>query len=108
MLILFDQGTPVAIRHCLLEHTVKTAREQGWSMLTNGELLLAAEEAGFDALLTTDTNLPFQQNLKDYKIAVVVLSQNRWKLIQPMLPRIAGAIEYAKPRTCSVVAIPGS
>jgi hypothetical protein len=108
MLILFDQGTPVAIRHSLPEHTVKTAREQGWSTLLNGELLRVAEEAGFDALLTTDTNLPFQQNLKGFKLAVVVLGQNRWKLIRPMLPQIAAAIASAKPGTCSVVAIPGS
>jgi hypothetical protein len=108
MLILFDQGTPVAIRRSLPEHTVKTAREQGWSMFLNGELLRVAEEAGFDALLTTDTNLPFQQNLKDSKIAVVVLSQNRWKLIRPVLPQIAAAIAAAAPGTCSVVAIPSS
>jgi hypothetical protein len=77
-------------------------------MFLNGELLRVAEEAGFDALPTTDTNLPFQQNLKDYKIAVVVLSQNRWKLIRPVLPQIAAAIAAAAPGTWSVVAIPSS
>jgi hypothetical protein len=46
MLILFDQGTPIGIRQCLLEHTVKTAAAQGWSTLLNGELLRAAEAAG--------------------------------------------------------------
>src|SRR5258708_3466065 len=35
MLILFDQGTPVGIRHALTHHIVKTAREQGWSTLLN-------------------------------------------------------------------------
>src|SRR2546425_5249683 len=68
MLILFDQGTPVGIRHSLSEHTVKTAREMGWSALSNGELLRAAEEAGFDLLLTTDTNLPYQQDLKGRRV----------------------------------------
>src|SRR6202030_532953 len=79
MLILFDQGTPVAIRHSLPEHTIKTAAEQGWSTLLNGDLLLAAEGAGFELFLTTDTNIPFQQNLKSRKLAIVVLTQNRWK-----------------------------
>jgi hypothetical protein len=108
MLILFDQGTPVAIRQSLPEHTVKTAREQGWGTLLNGQLLRTAEEAGSDALLTTDTNLPFQQNLAGRKLAVVVLSQNRWRLIRPLLPVIAAAIASAKSGTCSVVEIPNS
>jgi len=77
MLVLFDQGTPVGIRQCLREHTVRTAAEQGWSTLLNGQLLRAAEAAGFDVLLTTDTKLPFQQNLEGRKLSVVVLSKNR-------------------------------
>ena len=108
MLILFDQGTPVGIRHSLPEHTVRTAREQGWSTLLNGELLRAAEEAGFDVLLTTDTNLPHQQDLKGRKLAVVVLSKNRWKLIRPMLAQIAAAIALARPGNYTIVEIPGS
>jgi hypothetical protein len=55
MRILFDQGTPVAIRRILQHHTVRTAYEEGWSTLSNGQLLRAAEDAGFDVLLTTDT-----------------------------------------------------
>jgi hypothetical protein len=41
--------------------------------LTNGELLTAAEEAGFDVLLTTDKNIQYQQNLTGRRIAIVVL-----------------------------------
>ena len=82
MRILFDQGTPVAIHDALQSHTVRTAREEGRSTLSNGELLRAAEEAGFDLLLTTDTNLPHQQSLKGRKLAVVILSRNRWVLNQ--------------------------
>ena len=77
MLVLFDQGTPVRITKFLLGHAVKTARQQGWDTLANGELLRMAEEAGFDALLTTDKNLIYQQNLKSRKIAIVVLGRNR-------------------------------
>jgi hypothetical protein len=106
MRVLFDQGTPVAIRHSLAGHIVKTAREQGWSTLLNGELLQAAEEAGFDVLLTTDTNLPFQQNIDRRKLAIVILSRNRWSLVRRMLRQITDAIERAKPGTCAVVEIP--
>ena len=47
MLVLFDQGTPVPIRPFLIGHTVKTAAEQGWSTLSNGNLLNAAEASWF-------------------------------------------------------------
>ena len=54
MNILFDQGTPVPLRQHLFEHSVATAYEQGWSNLTNGNLLDTAEQAGYDLLITTD------------------------------------------------------
>jgi hypothetical protein len=61
--ILFDQGTPVPLRNHLPSHEVATAFELHWSTLTNGDLLLQAEAAGFDLLVTTDQNLRYQQNL---------------------------------------------
>ena len=45
--ILFDQNVPVGLRRYLLDE-VSTAYEQGWEELRNGELLTAAEHAGFD------------------------------------------------------------
>jgi hypothetical protein len=56
MKILFDQGTPVPLRHYLQSHEVTTAFELGWSTLSNGELLRPAE-ASFDLLITTDQQL---------------------------------------------------
>jgi len=76
MLILFDQGTPVGIRGSLHGHVVKTAHQQGWSQLLNGELLRAAEDAGFDVLVTSDKNLIYQQNLSERKIAIVALGRS--------------------------------
>ena len=73
MLIIFDQATPVPIRPYLEQHTVRTAAQQGWDKLSNGDLLTAAEEAGFEIPLTTDKNLRYQQNLAGRKIAIVVL-----------------------------------
>jgi hypothetical protein len=59
--VLFDQGTPVPLRNYLGEHKVATAAEMGWSRLSNGELLDAAEKQ-FDLLITTDQALRSQQN----------------------------------------------
>ncbi len=54
MLILFDNGTPAPLRYALEGHRVVEAIERGWDRLTNGDLIAAAEAAGFDVLLTTD------------------------------------------------------
>ncbi len=106
MLILLDQGTPVGIRDVLKNHIVKTAYQQGWSTLLNGELLCAAEEAGFDVLVTTDKNLVYQQNFSDRKIAIVVLGGNRWSLTRLALPQIVSAVNAAKRGTYALVEIP--
>jgi hypothetical protein len=74
--------------------------------LSNGELLRAAEESGFDVLLTTDNNLAYQQNLKERRIAIVVLSRNRWRMVQRVMPKIAAAVHVASPGSYTVVEIP--
>ncbi|AHJ28127.1 DUF5615 family PIN-like protein [Nodularia spumigena CS-584] len=73
MKILFDQGTPVPLRKYLTEHSVTTAYEEGWSNLSNGDLLKAAENKGYQILVTTDKNLRYQQNLSERQITIVVL-----------------------------------
>ncbi len=93
MKILFDQGTPVPLRRHLPRHDVATAAEIDWSQLTNGELLAAATDAGFEVLVTTDQNFRYQQNLKDRKIAVVVLMTASWPRISKQADKVAAAIE---------------
>ena len=73
MRVLFDQATPVPIRAFLDQHSVSTASQQGWDKLKNGDLLTAAENAGFEVFLTTDKNIRYQQDLTRRKIAIVVL-----------------------------------
>jgi len=94
MLVLFDHGTPRGIARGLQGHTVKEARAQGWDTLSNGELLKAAEEAGFDVLLTTDTNLPYQQKLEGRKLAIVILSKNRWSLVRTRFIRVSRLLAW--------------
>jgi hypothetical protein len=106
MRILFDQGTPIGIRDALRGHYVRTANEEGWSALSNGELMSVAEDTGFEILLTTDTGLPHQQNLKGRKLAVVVLTKNRWILIERRMQEIIAAVNSATAGTYSVVETP--
>ena len=81
------------LRRHLPRHDVVTAAEMDWSQLTNGELLAAATEAGFEVLVTTDQNLRYQQNLKDRRIAVVVLMTASWPRISKKADKVAAAIE---------------
>jgi len=72
MRVLFDQATPLPIRAYLDQHSVSTASQQGWDKLKNGDLLTAAENAGFEVFLTTDKNIRYQQDLTRRKIAIVI------------------------------------
>ena len=107
MLILFDNGTPRGIARELKGHVVRESRDQGWDLLSNGELLDAAEAAGFDILVTTDKNIRYQQNLTGRKIAIVILGKGRWRLIKPMLPQIVVVVNAATPGSYTEVDIPG-
>ena len=78
MRILFDQAAPVPLRPHLKGHLVRTAAQEGWDRLRNGDLLGAAEKAGFDLLITTDKNMVHQQNLTGRKIAIITLSRQQW------------------------------
>src|SRR5450631_1835618 len=95
MRVLFDQGTPVPLRQALTNHVVSTAYELGWATLKNGELLRSAEERGFEVLVTTDTNLRYQQDLAVRQIAVVVLSTTSWPRIRVVAEHVASAVSSA-------------
>lgn len=106
MRVLFDQGTPVPLRELLAQHEVSTAYEQGWATFKNGELLSAAETAGFGVLVTTDQSLKYQQNVQSRRIAIVVLSVASWPRIKDAVAAVADAIDKALPGKFTEVEIP--
>jgi hypothetical protein len=106
MRILFDQGTPAPLIPFLEGHTVIKAKDAGWDKLVNGELLKAAETAGFDVLLTTDKNIAAPQNLKSRTIAIVVLGNSQWRMVQRSVRKIAAAVNAATPGSYAEVGIP--
>ncbi len=106
MRILFDQATPVPIRGYLGGHEVRTAAQEGWDRLRNGDLLAAAESAGFEVFLTTDKNIRYQQTLEGRRIAIVVLGVQQWPALQPFVDRVVEAVERATPGGYVEVEIP--
>jgi hypothetical protein len=74
MRILLDEKAPSGLRRLLAGHDVRTVPEMGWNGYTNGQLLSEAERAGFEALITGDRSLPYQQNLAGRNIAVIIFS----------------------------------
>lgn len=74
MRLLLDENLPKRLKQDLAEHEVYTVADKGWNGLSNGKLLIKLIDNQFDALLTFDKNLQYQQNFKKYSIAVLVLN----------------------------------
>jgi hypothetical protein len=106
MRVLFDQAAPVPIRPFLTGHTVSTAAHEGWERFQNGELLNAAEGAGFDVLLTTDKNMRHQQNLAGRQIAIIVLGKQQWPELRAHVQLVVAAVNAATPGAYVEVEIP--
>ena len=96
MNILFDGCVPRPLRNYLAGHQVKTAPQMGWGELQNGDLLRAAE-VQFDAFVTADKNIRYQQNVTGRRIAILVLPTNRWPALKPLTDRIAEAMNRLRP-----------
>ena len=100
MRLLLDESVPSRLRRSLPQHEVRTVVEMGWSGKKNGPLLLLAAR-GFDALVTTDKNLPHQRNPATLPIAVIVLDSysNELSALLPLIPQLETALASLSPRT---------
>jgi hypothetical protein len=94
--ILFDQGVPAPLRTALPTHTVATAYEMGWAGLANGALLQAAEQA-FDAFVSTDQSLRYQQNLAGRRLAILILPTTSWPRVREHVDAVASAVDGLQP-----------
>lgn len=88
MKLLLDENLPEKIRTAFLDdHEVLTVKYMGWSSKKNGELMRLISEHEFDALVTMDKNLPFQQNIERFPTQIFVLDAPDNK-ISTLLPYI--------------------
>ena len=90
----------------LTGHTVREAKAQGWDTFRNGDLLTAAEAAGFDVLVTTDKNIRYQQNLTGRTIAIIVLGNAQWPVLRRHVALVIVAVSAATPGSFTEVDIP--
>ena len=99
MLVLLDESMPFLLTRDLPGHEATTVRRMGWSGLRNGELLRRAVSAGFEALLTVDRSIPYQQNVSRLGIAVIVLRarSNRLEDLLPLVPAVLDTLQNVKP-----------
>jgi predicted nuclease of predicted toxin-antitoxin system len=91
--VLLDENLPHRLRHRLGSHEAFTVSYMGWAGLKNGELLKAAEEAGFEVFVTGDQTLAYEQNLTKRCIAVLVLSTIDRDILKSNAPLIAAALD---------------
>ena len=95
--ILLDENIPLALRRILIGHDVWHVRDTGWTGLSNGDLIAAAEAAGFEVMITADKNLRYQQNLASRRLGLVIIASNNWPLVQRNVDAISRAVSLTAP-----------
>ncbi len=104
--ILLDENLDWRLKRDLPDHTVESVPLIGWAGLKNGELLAQAELL-FDIFITMDSNLAYQRNMANYKIAVIVLQANSNRLAdtRPLMPKALSLIDRLQPGTLTAVSL---
>ena len=101
MKLLLDENLPHALRGLLAPHDVFTIKYMNWSGLENGELLAKAAPAGFDALITKDSGIRYEQNLASLPLSLVVLTAKTNKIedIAPLVPQLLRELNHLKAKS---------
>lgn len=93
-------------RHSFPHHDAHTAQWAGLKTKKNGELLLAAEEAGYDVLLTVDQGIPHQQYSAGRKLSIILV-RSKTNQIEDLLPFVDAILNALKTITPGqIVALP--
>src|SRR4051794_2963183 len=102
MKLLLDENVPHELRGLLMPaHEVFTVAYLGWKSVENGALLMRARDHGFDALITTDSKMEYEQNVAALPISIVVLraESNAIEHLSPLIPSLMKALSTVKPQT---------
>lgn len=88
MKILLDENLPVRLKKDFGDkHIVFTMRDMKWLGKKNGEVLELMVLNDFELLVTSDTNLQFQQNLSKFPVLVAALQcvTNKYESLKPLI-----------------------
>lgn len=98
MRLLLDECVPKRLKRELPGHEVQTVQEVGWAGVKNGALLRAAD-GSFDALLTVDQGVQYQQNMTGLRIGVVIIvaPSNDIDDLRPLMPEVVEALGHLQP-----------
>ena len=98
MRVLLDEQLPVDLAVTLQGHSVDSVVGRGWAGITNGELLQRMQ-GEYDALITMDRGVEFQQNLSRLPFGVLLLRapSNRMIHLDPLVPLILAALPALEP-----------
>jgi Domain of unknown function (DUF5615) len=105
MKLLLDENLPKKLKYHLGSHDVFHVTDKSWNGKKNGELLKLMLEDNFDALLTFDKNLQFQQNFDKYPIPVLILiaERNQYDFLSPLISKILFVLEKSSKRGPNII-----
>ena len=105
MKILIDECLPRRVKALLKPLDSYTVQDMGWSGRVNGNLIRSAIESGFTLFLTVDKNLQYQNPLKSYDIALIVLDirRNTYEFVEPLKVQILAAIEQSDTNRLQII-----
>jgi len=98
MKVLMDECLPRKLKRHITGHDISTVPEMGWAGIKNGALLRLME-AAFEAFITIDGNMQYQQNFKSLQIGIVVLAapDNTLETLLPLAAQISQALNSLQP-----------
>lgn len=106
MKVLLDECVDWRLSREIVGHDVSTAHDTGWHTIKNGELLALASKQ-FDAFVTVDRNLRFQQNLASLPLLVIILQGKTTRLVdlKPLVPALLSALNTARSGVATIVGV---
>ena len=101
MKVLLDECVNAKLARHISGHTVSTVSKQHWNGIKNGRLLARAVDEGFQAFVTIDRSLSFQNHIAALPIVVVVMGvpRNALKSLLPLVPQLLDVLTKPIPGT---------
>jgi hypothetical protein len=95
MRVLIDECVPRKLKNLLAPHDCETVPDAGFAGKKNGELLMLAERAGFEAFLTIDHGIEFEQNISERRLTILLIRPKSSRL-EDVVPYVPGIVQALK------------